>query len=124
MKNLKKIYIIALLFVSNIGILSAQQIKGLVFDLESSQRLSDVQIENISNNKSTTSASDGSFTIDGKRNDYLVLRAKGYDRDTAFIYQDGVSRIYLVRDRVLSRIEEWTVTGWTEGSLTPKLKRQ
>lgn len=123
MKSLKKIYIIALLLISNVGLLSAQQIKGLVFDLESSQRLSDVQIENISNNKSTTTASDGSFSIEGKKNDYLVLRAKGYDRDTAFIYQDGVSRIYLVRDKSIIRIDEVTVTRMTDSRLNTEIEK-
>ncbi|MVZ65124.1 hypothetical protein GQF61_04615 [Sphingobacterium sp. DK4209] len=123
MKNIKIIAFLTLILLGNIGIAAAQQIKGLVFDLENSQRLSEVLIENISNNKSTKTAADGSFTIDGKKNDYLVLKGKGYDRDTAFIYQDGISRIYLVRDKSIIRIDEVTVTRMTDSRLNTEIER-
>lgn len=123
MKNIKIIAFLTLILLGNIGIAVAQQIKGLVFDLENSQRLSEVLIENISNNKSTKTAADGSFTIDGKKNDYLVLKGKGYDRDTAFIYQDGISRIYLVRDKSIIRIDEVTVTRMTDSRLNTEIER-
>ncbi len=123
MKNIKIIAFLALILLGNIGIVAAQQIKGLVFDLENSQRLSEVVIENMSNSKSTKTAADGSFTIDGKKNDYLVLKAKGYERDTAFIYQDGISRIYLVRDKSIIRIDEVTVTRMTDSRLNTEIER-
>ena len=67
MKNSKHILICTLLLLGSWMYGSAQEIKGLVFDLQSSQRLSDVLIENLQNKKSVRSNADGSFTIPGQK---------------------------------------------------------
>ncbi len=123
MKNSKHILICTLLLLGSWMYGSAQEIKGLVFDLQSSQRLSDVLIENLQNKKSVRSNADGSFTIPGQKNDYLVLHAKGYERDTAFVYQDGVSRIYLIRDKSIIRIDEVTVSRMTDSRLNMEIAK-
>lgn len=123
MKNSKHILICTLLLLGSWMYGSAQEIKGLVFDLQSSQRLSDVLIENLQNKKSVRSNADGSFTIPGQKNDYLVLHAKGYERDTAFVYQEGVSRIYLIRDKSIIRIDEVTVSRMTDSRLNMEIAK-
>lgn len=123
MKNSKHILICTLLLLGSWMYGSAQEIKGLIFDLQSSQRLSDVLIENLQNKKSVRSNADGSFTIPGQKNDYLVLHAKGYERDTAFVYQDGVSRIYLIRDKSIIRIDEVTVSRMTDSRLNMEIAK-
>ncbi len=123
MKNSKHILICTLLLLGSWMYGSAQEIKGLVFDLQSSQRLSDVLIENLQNKKSVRSNADGSFTIPGQKNDYLVLHAKGYERDTAFVYQDGVSRIYLIRDKSIIRLDEVTVSRMTDSRLNMEIAK-
>src|SRR5690606_1382979 len=108
---------------ANIGSTYAQQIKGIVFDLENSQRINEVQIKNLRTNQVTLTDNQGNFTIDGQKNDYISLTIRGYDRDTAFIYEDGISRIFLIRDKSNILIDEVVVSKITDSRINREIEK-
>ena len=91
--------------------------------METSRKLPDVQIKNLRTNDMVKSDLQGNFTIPGKMNDYLSLMVQGYDRDTAFIYQEGITRIYLVNDKSTITIDEVVVSKITDSRLTREIER-
>lgn len=112
-----------MLLLNSITFSFAQEIKGIVYDLETSRKLPDVQIKNLRTNDMVKSDLQGNFTIPGKMNDYLSLMVQGYDRDTAFIYQEGITRIYLVNDKSTITIDEVVVSKITDSRLTREIER-
>ncbi|SDK99752.1 Uncharacterised protein [Sphingobacterium mizutaii] len=112
-----------MLLLGSITFSFAQEIKGIVYDLETSRKLPDVQIKNLRTNDMVKSDLQGNFTIPGKMNDYLSLMVQGYDRDTAFIYQEGITRIYLVNDKSTITIDEVVVSKITDSRLTREIER-
>lgn len=123
MKINKKIFFIVMLLLGNITFSFSQEIKGIVYDLETSKKLSDVKIKNLRTNEEVKTDMQGNFTISGKLNDYLSLMTQGYDRDTAFIYQEGINRIYLVNDKSTITIDEVVVSRITDSRLTREIER-
>ena len=123
MKINKNLWLIVMLFLGNITISFGQEIKGIVYDLETSKRIPEVQIKNLRTNDEVKSDLQGNFTIPGKLNDYLSLMVRGYDRDTAFIYQEGITRIYLVNDKSTITIDEVVVSKITDSRLTREIER-
>ena len=124
MMKIKQIIGITILLISGCFTQTfAQQIKGIVFDLETSQRINEVQIKNLRTNKQTVTDNQGNFTIDGQKNDYLTLTVTGYDRDTAFIYQEGISRIFLIRDKSNILIDEVVVSKITDSRINKEIER-
>jgi len=122
MKINKKIFFIVMLLLGNITFSFSQEIKGIVYDLETSKKLSDVKIKNLRTNEEVKTDMQGNFTISGKLNDYLSLMTQGYDRDTAFIYQEGINRIYLVNDKSTITIDEVVVSRITDSRLTREIE--
>ena len=112
-----------MLFFGSILNLSAQEIKGVISDLESSQKLKDVKIKNLRTNEQTTSDVEGKFSIKGQLNDHLALEIRGYDRDTAFIYQEGLRQIFMIRDKSVIQIDEVVVTKITDSRLSREIER-
>jgi len=119
----KNILLIVMLLLGNITISFSQEIKGIVYDLETSKKLSDVQIKNLRTNQEVKTDMQGNFTIPGQINDHLGLMIRGYDRDTAFIYQEGINRIYLVNDKSTIMIDEVVVSKITDSRLTREIER-
>ncbi len=123
MKIHKNLLLMVMLLLGSITFSFAQEIKGIVYDLETSRKLPDVQIKNLRTNDMVKSDLQGNFTIPGKMNDYLSLMVQGYDRDTAFIYQEGITRIYLVNDKSTIMIDEVVVSKITDSRLTREIER-
>lgn len=124
MKNVRyKITTLIIALVSCFGIARAQEIKGIVFDLESSERLRNVTVKNLNNKQEVETDPEGNFTIAGNINDYLELSGMGYAVDTAFIHDEGVRRIYLVRDQNTILINEVYVTRFTDSRLESEIQR-
>ncbi|WP_313515703.1 hypothetical protein [Sphingobacterium sp.] len=123
MKIHKNLLLLVMLLLGNITISFAQEIKGIVYDLETSKKLPDVLIKNLRTNDQVKTDLQGNFTIPGKMSDYLSLTAHGYDRDTAFIYQEGITRIYLVNDKSTITIDEVVVSKITDSRLTREIER-
>lgn len=123
MKIHKNLLLMVMLLLNSITFSFAQEIKGIVYDLETSRKLPDVQIKNLRTNDMVKSDLQGNFTIPGKMNDYLSLMVQGYDRDTAFIYQEGITRIYLVNDKSTITIDEVVVSKITDSRLTREIER-
>lgn len=119
----KNIFLMVMLLFSSITISLGQEIKGIVYDLETSKKLPDVQIKNLRTNQEVKTDMQGNFTIPGELNDYLSLMVQGYDRDTAFIYQEGINRIYLVNDKSTITIDEVVVSRITDSRLTREIER-
>jgi len=101
----------------------AQEIKGVILDLENSKRVSSVKITNLRTQQEVNSDTEGNFTIPGQVSDYLAFAVRGYDRDTAFIYQDGLRYIYLIRDKSTIQIDEVVVTKITDSRLSREIER-
>lgn len=123
MKIHKNLLLMVMLLLGSITFSFAQEIKGIVYDLETSRKLPDVQIKNLRTNDMVKSDLQGNFTIPGKMNDYLSLMVQGYDRDTAFIYQEGITRIYLVNDKSTITIDEVVVSKITDSRLNREIER-
>jgi len=100
-----------------------KDVNGIVYELTSSQRLKDVKVKNLRTKAETTTDSQGNFTIEGKLNDYLTFTQIGYTTDTAFIYQGGVQRIYMVRDNKSIVIDEVVVSRLTDSRLMAEIAR-
>jgi len=100
-----------------------KEVKGIVYELTSSQRLKDVKIKNLRTKAETTTDSQGNFTIEGQLNDYLTFTQLGYITDTAFIYQGGIERIYMVRDNKNIVIDEIVVSRLTDSRLGAEIAR-
>ncbi len=123
MKIHKNLLLLVMLLLGNITLSFAQEIKGIVYDLETSKKLPDVLIKNLRTNDQVKTDLQGNFMIPGKMSDYLSLTAQGYDRDTAFIYQEGITRIYLVNDKSTITIDEVVVSKITDSRLTREIER-
>ncbi|NGM63974.1 hypothetical protein [Sphingobacterium sp. SGR-19] len=126
MKNIS--YLVPLFFLLLFGVgfslsVNAQEIKGIVHELESSQRLREVTVKNLRTNESTETDAEGNFTISGKINDLLTFNQPGYEVDTAFIYQEGVQRIYLVRDSKSIVIDEIVISRLTDSRLAAEIEK-
>lgn len=121
MKDLKKLCILTVLFISIVTTLRAQEIKGIVHELNSSERLKDVTVKNLRTNDKVTSNGDGEFLISGSLNDLLTFAQPGYETDTIFIYEEGIQRIYLVRDQKSIIIDEVLVTRLTDSRLAAEI---
>ncbi|WDF66765.1 hypothetical protein PQ465_10665 [Sphingobacterium oryzagri] len=101
----------------------AQQVKGIVHELESSQRLKDVLVKNLRTNEKTQTDSEGNFTITADINDLLSFTQAGYEIDTAFIYEEGVKRVYLVRDQKNIVIDEVVISRLTDSRLVAEIEK-
>ncbi|KGE12389.1 hypothetical protein [Sphingobacterium deserti] len=101
----------------------AQQIKGIVHELESSQKLPHVLVKNLRTNQTIETDNEGVFTIEGTINDLLTFTQAGYEVDTAFVYQEGIQRIYLVHDEKSILIDEVIVSRLTDSRLANEIER-
>jgi len=115
-----------LLFLSGIGLslsMKAQEIKGIVYELESSQQLPNVVVKNLRTGKATQTDVEGNFRISGAINDLLTFTQPGYEVDTAFVYQEGVQRVYLIRDSKTIAIDEVVVSRLTDSRLAYEIEK-
>ncbi|WP_380900884.1 hypothetical protein [Sphingobacterium suaedae] len=102
---------------------NAQEVKGIVHELESSQRLKDVVVKNLRTQQEARSDADGNFSIGAQLNDLLTFAQAGYEVDTAYIYEEGIQRIYLVRDQKSIVIDEVVVSRLTDSRLIAEIER-
>jgi len=101
----------------------SQEIKGIVHELESSQRLRGVTVKNLRTAGETLTDAEGNFRIAGKLNDFLAFSQPGYQPDTAFVYEDGIRRVYLVRDERTILLDEVLVSRLTDSRLALEIER-
>lgn len=125
-KNIQRHAFLFSLLLSGFGIsfsVNAQEIKGIVHELESSERLREVAVKNLRTNDTTHTDSEGNFTISGNINDLLTFTQAGYEVDTAFIYQEGIQRIYLIRDSKSIVIDEIVISRLTDSRLAYEIEK-
>ncbi len=101
----------------------AQEIKGYIYELVSSNPIWNATIKNSRTNEIVNSSKDGGFKIAGKVNDYLIISSTGYNTDTVFYYEDAVKRIYLNRDNKVLAIDEILVKRLTDNRLAAEIAR-
>src|SRR5690606_31108522 len=92
---MKKLLLIIVLFFVGTALLKAQTLKGIVMELDSSKPIDQVEVRNLTTNKSIETNSSGEFSIDVKLNELLSFHYPGYRVDTLFITDHEVKRIYL-----------------------------
>ncbi len=117
------ITILAIVFLTSGLRAVGQELKGVVYDLESSNKLRGILVKNLSTNKQVETDSDGNFKIEAKTNDYLRLSGGGYEADTIFIYEQALRRVYLVRDPETLVINEVFVTRLSDSRLASEIAR-
>lgn len=125
-KSIKTHAFLFFLLLSAFGVslsVNAQEIKGIVHELESSERLRDVVVKNLRTNEMTHTDVEGNFTISGQNNDLLTFTQTGYEVDTAFIYQEGIQRIYLIRDSKSIVIDEVVISRLTDSRLAAEIEK-
>lgn len=115
--------ILAIVFLTSGLRTVGQELKGVVYDLESSNKLRGILVKNLSTNKQVETDSDGNFKIEAKTNDYLRLSGGGYEADTIFIYEQALRRVYLVRDPETLVINEVFVTRLSDSRLASEIAR-
>lgn len=124
LKNISRIStILCLLTLLQWNTAKAQEIKGYIFELVSSNPIWNSSIKNLRTQQIVQSGKDGSFKIVGDINDYLVISNPGYKQDTIFYYEDAVRRIYLSRDENLIQIDEVLVSRMTDSRLALEIEK-
>lgn len=98
-------------------------LQGYVYELESSNPLWNVTVKNLRSNAEATTDREGKFVIDAQLNDYLSFDIVGYQTDTAFIYEEGVRRIYMLRDEGALTLDEIVVSRMTDSRLDVEIRR-
>jgi len=117
------ISVLLMLLVSTSRSGFSQEIKGIVHELESSQRLRGVTVRNLRTEGETLTDAEGNFRIAGKLNDLLAFSQPGYQADTAFVYEDGIRRVYLLRDKKSILLDEVLVSRLTDSRLALEIER-
>lgn len=114
---------IASLFLTSTVYAQDPVIKGVVLDLQSSEVMQSVTITNLRTTKEAESGKDGSFQIEARMNDQLEFKVPGYLTDTAFLYKEGVQRIYLLRDEATITINEVVISRFTDSRLDYEIEK-
>lgn len=120
--HLKSITLLVLTLFTSLAV-SAQDIKGYVYEFVSSNPIWKATVKNTRTDEIVETDRNGSFKIKGKINDYLVISAQGYLTDTVFYYEDAVRRIYLIRDEKMLVIDEVLVKRLTDNRLAKEIAR-
>lgn len=115
-------YTLTLVLLSWSSLAFSQEIKGIVFDLESSERLVNIKVINLSNKETVATDGQGNFSIKGNLNDNLVLSGLGYNTDTVFVFEEGVQRLYLLKDENTLVINEVYITRLTDSQLDREIQ--
>ncbi|WP_139375331.1 peptidase associated/transthyretin-like domain-containing protein [Sphingobacterium nematocida] len=124
MKTIKKILTAICLTIGlQLSTVQAQEIKGFVYELVSSNPLWNTTIKNLRTQQIVQSDRDGSFKIGGKLNDYLIFSNPGYKQDTIFYYEDNIRRVYMTRDESLILIDEVVVSRMTDSRLAAEIAK-
>ncbi len=99
---MKKIVYLLLLFCSPILSLLAQEksIQGIVFDMDSKQRLTRVYIFNTRNGEGFYNTTKGEFKANVKEGDVLVAALPGYGVDTVSVRNENTILFYLRRNAI------------------------
>lgn len=98
------------------------KIKGITMNLVSSQKINGAIIKNIRTNKEIETDKEGNFIIDAKLDDYLAISANGYEKDTVFVYDFAVKRIYLNRENNAIELSEVYIERLTDSRLANEIK--
>lgn len=115
--------IFTLISISSISskLQAQEKVKGITMELVSSQKIEGVFIKNIRTNTTVQSDQEGNFTIDVQLNDYLAVEAAGYEKDTVFVYDYGVKRIYLNRQNTAIELNEVYIERMTDSRLIAEI---
>src|SRR5690606_11359867 len=116
-------YMMFLLCVMGQTSSSAQELRGIVYELESSAPLWNVSVKNLRTQEEVTTDRSGNFSLKAQLNDYLTFSIPGYQTDTAFIYEEGVRRIYMLRDERSIVIDEVLVKRLTDSRLAAEIAK-
>ncbi len=114
-------YIVFLLGILYVSTTSAQELRGIVYELESSAPLWNVSVKNLRTQEEVNTDREGRFSLKAQLNDYLTFSIPGYQTDTAFIYEEGVRRIYMLRDERSIVIDEVLVKRLTDSRLAAEI---
>ncbi|NGM61383.1 hypothetical protein G5B30_05560 [Sphingobacterium sp. SGG-5] len=101
----------------------AQAFRGIVYELSSSAPLWNVTVKNLRTQEETQTDREGNFSLAATLNDYLTFSLPGYQTDTAFIYEEGVRRIYMLRDERSIVIDEVLVKRLTDSRLAAEIAK-
>jgi len=101
--NLKKIlYIFLLLFIAGSGLQAQDKtVQGIVFDMNSKQRLTRVYIYNTRSGEGFYNTTKGEFKTNAREGDILVAALQGYGVDTISIHSESTVLFYLKRNSIL-----------------------
>ena len=109
------IYLIVVCFCSSV--VSAQEFKGIVFELGSDKPLQDVQVLNLSSQETIKSNALGYFSIPAALNSLLVFASPGYRTDTLVITDFSLKRVYLTPASASTLLQEVNITALSDMEL-------
>jgi hypothetical protein len=100
---LKRIVLLCSLVLFSVPKLFSQnrQIQGIVFDVDTKQRISRVYIYNTNTDKGFYNNTKGEFTTSAAKGDILVAAVQGYIVDTVSIQSQSTVIFYLKRNSIL-----------------------
>lgn len=123
MKKTKFLLVTLTLILSIHTNISAQEFKGIVYELESSNTIWNVTVKNLRTKAEVNTDQEGKYRIGAQLNDYLEFEIPGYQKDTLFLYEEGLKRIYMLREDNSIVIDEVLVTRLTDSRLQVEIER-
>lgn len=105
-------------------LLAQEKTKGIVMELVSGEKIEAAQIQNLRSKVEVQTNRDGSFAIDANINDFLLIKANGYEQDTVFIYDSSLRRIYLNRINTPIELSQVVVERMTDSRLAAEIQRE
>ncbi|AIM36602.1 hypothetical protein KO02_07710 [Sphingobacterium sp. ML3W] len=112
-----------LAFSSMLGKLHAQEkVKGIAMELVTSQTIGGVSIKNVRTNTEVLTDQNGNFVIDAQLDDYLAIESTGYQKDTVFVYDFGVKRVYLNKLNTAIELSEVVIERMTDSRLNAEIQ--
>lgn len=118
---MKKICLILLLAVGSISVLNAQNLKGTVYELNSSDPIGQVDITNLSTKEVVQSNQMGEFSIAVKLDDLLSFAYPGFRTDTIVVTSLDFKRVYLTPIADFNLLEDVQISSLSDAQLDEQI---
>lgn len=124
MKVIQTILSCLFFLTTSVQLFAQEKTKGIIMELVSGDKIESARVQNLRNKSEVQVSKDGSFTIDANINDYLLIKAAGFEQDTVFIYDNSLRRIYLNRINNPIELNQVVVERMTDSRLATEIQRE
>lgn len=120
---MEKINILLVFLLVYTTSLSAQNLKGTVYELNGNQGVSQVEVTNLRTAQSVYTDEKGDFTISTNKDDLLSFSYPGYRIDTVMITDFDFKRVYLTPLENMNILTEVEIQGMSDQRLAEEIKK-